>query len=240
MKLLVVEDEKDVASALHIGLSRDGYVVDVAENGNKALEALTFNDYDLLLLDLNLPDMDGLDICRSAREKHPPLLILILTARGKQKDIVTGLDNGADDYLVKPFHLQELLARIRALLRRDLHTREPILRVQEISLDSVEKVVWKSDHRVQLTRKEFGILEYLMRHPNEVISQEELLEHVWGTITNVFSNTVRVHIQSLREKLEDNSATPRYIETIIGTGYRLISLEHGSNEGESLKESADE
>lgn len=236
----MVEDEKDVGNALHIGLSRDGYAVDVAENGNKALEALAVNDYDLLVLDLNLPDMDGVEICRLAREKHPPLLILILTARWKQKDIVTGLDNGADDYLIKPFHLQELLARIRALLRRDLRAREPILRIQEISLDPVEKVVWKSDRRIQLTRKEFGILEYLLRHPNEVISQEELLEHVWGTMTNIFSNTVRVHIQSLREKLEDNSATPRYIETIIGTGYRFISLEHGSNEGESQKESANE
>lgn len=240
MRLLVVEDEKDVADALHVGLSRNGYAVDVANNGNKALDALVVNEYDLLVLDLNLPDMEGLDICRSAREKHPPLLILILTARGKQKDIITGLDNGADDYLLKPFHLQELLARIRALLRRDLRAREPILRVKEISLDQVEKVVWKSDHRIQLTRKEFGILEYLMRHPNEVISQEALLEHVWGTMANVFSNTVRVHIQSLREKLEDNSATPRYIETIIGTGYRFISLEHGSNEGEPLKVSADE
>ena len=240
MRLLVVEDEKDVANALQIGLSRDGYAVDVAENGKMALEALAVNDYDLLVLDLNLPDMDGIDICRLAREKHPTLLILILTARGKQKDIITGLDNGADDYLIKPFHLQELLARIRALLRRDMRVREPILKIQDISLDPVEKVVWKSAHRIQLTRKEFGILEYLMRHPNEVISQEELLEHVWGTMTNVFSNTVRVHIQSLREKLEDNSATPRYIETIIGTGYRFISLEHESNEGEPQKESANE
>ena len=240
MRLLVVEDEKDVANALQIGLSREGYAVDVAENGKMALEALAVNDYDLLVLDLNLPDMDGIDICRLAREKHPTLLILILTARGKQRDIITGLDNGADDYLIKPFHLQELLARIRALLRRDMRVREPILKIQDISLDPVEKVVWKSAHRIQLTRKEFGILEYLMRHPNEVISQEELLEHVWGTMTNVFSNTVRVHIQSLREKLEDNSATPRYIETIIGTGYRFISLEHESNEGEPQKESANE
>jgi len=240
MRLLVVEDEKDVAKALSIGLSRDGYAVDVANNGNKALEALEVNEYDLLVLDLNLPDMDGLEICRLAREKHPPLLILILTARGKQKDIVTGLDNGADDYLIKPFHLQELLARIRALLRRDLRTREPILRIQEISLDPMEKVVWKSDHRIQLTRKEFGILEYLMRHPNEVISQEELLEHVWGTMTNVFSNTVRVHIQSMREKFEDDSTTPKYIETVIGTGYRFIQPENELTKNSSGEERINE
>ena len=159
MKLLVIEDEKDVAIALCRGLTRNGYAIDIAENGNKALDLLETNNYDLMVLDLNLPDVDGLDICRLAHSKQPLLLILILTARGKQKDIITGLDNGADDYLIKPFHLQELLARIRALLRRDTRTREPILKIRDISLDSVEKVVWKADHRIRLTRKEFGILE---------------------------------------------------------------------------------
>ncbi|HEY4693832.1 MAG TPA: response regulator transcription factor [Bellilinea sp.] len=222
MKLLVVEDEKDVASALCRGLTRNGYAIDIAENGNKALDLLETNNYDLMVLDLILPDVDGLDICRLAHIKQPLLLILILSARGKQKDIITGLDNGADDYLIKPFHLQELLARIRALLRRDMRAREQILKIRDISLDSVEKVIWKADHRIRLTRKEFGILEYLMRHPNEVISQEELLEHVWGSSTNIFSNTIRVHIQSLREKLDDNSENSKYIATIIGAGYSFI------------------
>ena len=226
MRLLIVEDEKDVADALFRGLLRNGYAVDVAENGEKTLEAIEVNDYDLLILDLNLPDIDGLEICRLVRDKFPSLLILILTARGKQKDIVNGLDNGADDYLIKPFHFQELLARIRALFRRDIRTREPILKIQNISLDPIEKVVWKSDRRIQLTRKEFGILEYLMRHPNEVISQEEILDHVWGSMVNVFSNTVRVHIQSLRQKLGDDCATPRYIMTVIGIGYRFIQPDH--------------
>ncbi len=236
MKLLVVEDEKDVAIALCRGLTRNGYAVDIAENGNKALDLLETNNYDLMVLDLNLPDMDGLDICRLAHGKQPLLLILILTARGKQKDIVTGLDIGADDYLIKPFHLQEILARIRALLRRDTHTRAPILKIRDISLDSVEKVVWKADHRIRLTRKEFGILEYLMRHPNEVISQEELLEHVWGSSTNIFSNTIRVHIQSLREKLDDNSEKSKYIATIIGTGYSFIRSDEYLIENEEKKQ----
>jgi DNA-binding response OmpR family regulator len=222
MKLLVVEDEKDVASSLNRGLTQNGYAVDVAENGRKALELIDVNGYDLMLLDLNLPDIDGLEVCSIARSKLPMLLILILSARGKQKDIVTGLDSGADDYLLKPFHLQEILARIRALFRRDMHAREPILKIQDISLDPVEKVVWKGAHRIQLTRKEFGILEYLMRHPDEVISQEELLEHVWGSSTNIFSNTIRVHIQSLREKLGDDPENPRYLTTRIGAGYCVI------------------
>ncbi len=239
MKLLVVEDEEDVAIALCRGLARNGYVIDIAENGNKALDLLETNNYDLMVLDLNLPDVDGLDVCRLAHSKQPLLLILILTARGKQKDVITGLDNGADDYLIKPFHLQELLARIRALLRRDTRTREPILKIRDISLDSVEKVVWKADHRIRLTRKEFGILEYLMRHPNEVISQEELLEHVWGSSTNIFSNTIRVHIQSLREKLDDNSEKSKYIATIIGAGYRFIRSDEDLIENEEKKQAFD-
>jgi DNA-binding response OmpR family regulator len=222
MKLLVVEDEKDVAIALDRGLTRYGHAIDVAETGNQALELIDVNNYDLMVLDLNLPDIDGLEVCQIAHKRQPSLLILILTARGEQKDIVTGLDNGADDYLLKPFHFEEILARIRALLRRDMRTRDPILKIQDISLDSVEHVVWKADRRIQLTRKEFSILEYLMRHPNEVISQEELLEHIWDSTSNEISNTIRVHIKSLRENLLDDSANPKYIQTVIGVGYRFL------------------
>ncbi len=234
MKLLVVEDEKDVAIPLNRGLTQNGYAVDIAENGNNALDLIETNNYDLMILDLNLPDMDGLDVCRKARVKQPASLILILTARGDQKDIVKGLDNGADDYLIKPFHLQEILARLRALLRRDMRCREPMLKIHDLTLDSVERALWKAGHRIRLTRKEFGILEYLMRHTDEVISQEELLEHVWGSSTNAFSNTIRVHIQSLREKLDDNFENPKYIMTIIGTGYRFIRSD------EDLPENADQ
>jgi DNA-binding response OmpR family regulator len=199
--------------------------VDVADNGENALRALSVNDYDLLLLDLNLPDVDGLKICSMAREKQPSLLILILSARGNKEDIVKGLNSGADDFLVKPFHFNELLARIRALLRRDMRTRDPILKIQDVGLDTVDKVVWQSNQKIHLTKKEFGILEYMMQHPNEVVSQEDILEHVWGSITNPFTNTVRVHIQSLRMKLGDNPESPTYIETVIGLGYRFMSAE---------------
>ncbi len=224
MKLLVVEDDRDTALSLNRGLSRNGYAVDVVLNGHQALELLAINEYDLMILDLNLPDIDGLEVCRQARCQRPALLIFILTARNKVEEIITGLDHGADDYLAKPFHFVELLARTRALLRRDLRCREPQICVQDIILDPVEKVVWKAGIRVRLTRIEFSILEYLMRHPGEVASQEELLEHIWGSNANDLSNTVRVHIRSLRKKLDDDITNPRYIITVIGTGYQFKSL----------------
>jgi DNA-binding response OmpR family regulator len=141
------------------------------------------------------------------------------------KDIVSGLDNGADDYLTKPFHLQVILARIRALLRRDLRCRDPLIKIKDICLDPAERVVWKAGHHLELTRKEFSILEYLMRHPGEVISQEDLLEHVWSAYTNPLSNTIRVHIQSLRRKLGNESNSQQYIATVIGGGYRFMKPE---------------
>jgi DNA-binding response OmpR family regulator len=225
MKLLIVEDEKDTISILSRGLSRNGYAIDIAVNGQKALEFLAINEYDLMLLDLDLPNIDGLTICEEAHRQRPALLIIILSFRKKINDIVSGLDHGADDYLTKPFHSQEILARIRALLRRDLRCREPQICIKDIIIDPVEHVVWKAGYRIQLTRKEFGILEYLMRHPGESVSQEELLEHVWGSNTNAFSNTIRVHIQTLRKKLADDSNDPQYIATVVGIGYRFTNNE---------------
>ena len=223
MRVLLVEDEKDTALSLRRGLARNGYAVDTSADGQQALDYLAVNEYDLMILDLNLPDIDGLEVCREARCQQPELKLLILTARDKIEDIVTGLDHGADDYLVKPFHFEEVLARMRALLRRDLGYRETQICIKDIILDPVERVVWKAGHRLQLTRKEFNILEYLMRHSSEAVSQEDLLENVWGSVNNVFSNTVRVHIQSLREKLGDTIIEPQYITTVVGIGYRFAN-----------------
>ena len=223
MRLLIVEDEIDLANALARGFRQQGYAVDVATNGERGIFWADVNDYDLLILDLNLPDIDGLDVCRKLRIQKPDLLILILTARDRLEDKVVGLDLGADDYLVKPFHFQELLARVRALLRRKgLGAHQPILKWEDLELDPVTHTAWQGKRKLNLTRKEFAILEYFMRHPGKVISQEELLEHVWDVNANPFTNTVRVHIRSLRRKLGDNAENPRYIKTVVGAGYCLI------------------
>lgn len=221
MRLLVIEDEPDIASALEKGLRQVGYAVDTALDGERGSELALVNDYDLLILDLNLPGVDGLEVCHRVRAECPSLLILMLTARSRPDERVAGLDLGADDYLVKPFHFAELTARVRALLRRDLRVRVPLLQYKDVKLDPAARVVWKGNRRVELTSKEFGILEYLLRHRGEIVSQEAMLEHVWDMQTNPLTNTVRVHINSLRRKLEDIAETPRYIETIVGQGYRV-------------------
>src|SRR5260370_11095261 len=226
MRLLVVEDELDIAHAVAKGLRQQGYAVDVAYDGEQGWKLAEVNEYDLLILDLNLPEMDGLELCRRLRASRPSLLILMLTARSLPDERVTGLEQGADDYLVKPFYFAELTARIRALLRRDMRVRTPLLQYEDLKIDSTARVVWQGKRRLELTSKEFGILEYLLRHMGEIVSQEALLEHVWDMRTNPLTNTVRVHVNSLRRKLGDLAETPRYIETVVGQGYRLDTPSH--------------
>ncbi len=221
MRLLVIEDEEDLTQALARGLRQEGYAVDIALDGLQGLNFALINEYDLLILDLNLPEMDGLEVCQRLREARPELLILMLTARNGPLERVVGLDMGADDYLSKPFLLAELMARVRALLRRDVRVRTPLLSYKDLKMDPIARVVWFGKRRLDLTGKELGILEYLLRHQGEIVSQEALLEHVWDMKANPLTNTVRVHINSLRRKLEDMAETPQYIETIIGQGYRL-------------------
>jgi DNA-binding response OmpR family regulator len=222
MRLLVVEDEEDLAEGLRVGLARTGYAVDVALDAAEAYDRLTVNEYDLMLLDVNLPDGDGFTLCRSLRngEVETPgdgdLRVLMLTARGGLDDRVRGLDEGADDYLVKPFALAELLARIRALLRRDTAGTSSVLTVGEVVLDVARHVATLRGERLTLTPKEFGVLEYLMIRPGHVVSSEELLEHVWDANADPFTQTVRVTVGTLRRKLGEGS-----IETVVGRGYRL-------------------
>ncbi|MGH3716630.1 MAG: response regulator transcription factor [Micromonosporaceae bacterium] len=225
MRLLVVEDEADLVEAIRLGLVRAGYAVDAALDATDAEEKLQVNTYDLVLLDLNLPDRDGFELCRSIRRGEldgtgPEVRILMLTARGALTDRVRGLDEGADDYLVKPFALAELLARVRALLRRDAGGGSAVLTVGELTLDTARLTAYRGDRPLRLTRKEFGVLEYLMTRPGHVISAEELLEHVWDEHADPFSNTVRVTVGTLRRKLSE-AGEPTLIDTVIGRGYRL-------------------
>ena len=221
MRILVIEDEEDLANAIAKGLRKQGYAVDTAFDGESGWEAAEINDYDLLVLDLNLPGLNGLEVCRRLRTSQPHLLILMLTARSQPYQRVEGLDLGADDYLVKPFHWGELMARVRALLRRKTHDRKVLLQCGDLTLDPTAQVAALGNQRLRLTGKEFSILEYLMRHPGKVIGQQELLEHIWDDSANAFTNAVRVHINSLRRKLEEDAKRPRYIETVIGKGYRM-------------------
>jgi DNA-binding response OmpR family regulator len=223
MRLLLVEDELELAEAVQLGLVRAGYAVDHAGSVSAAYERLTVNAYDLLLLDLALPDGDGFGICRAIRSGDLPvaggadLRVLMLTARGALEDRVRGLDDGADDYVVKPFALDELLARVRALLRREVRGGSAVLTVGELSLDTARHEAWRGPRKLSLSPKEFAVLEYLMTRPGHVASAEELLEHVWDENVDPFTQTVRVTVGTLRRKLGE----PAVIETIVGRGYRL-------------------
>jgi DNA-binding response OmpR family regulator len=226
MRLLLVEDEEDLVETVRPRLVREGYAVDVATTVAEALEKLPLNAYDLLVLDLRLPDGDGLELCRRVRagELDAPggaeLRILMLTARAALDDRVRGLDAGADDYLVKPFSLAELLARLRALLRRDAAGETDDLRVGDLVLDPTRHQAWRAGRPLRLTRKEFGVLEHLMRHPGQVVSAAELLRQVWDEHADRLTETVRVTVGTLRRKL-NGDGEPSVIETVPGKGYRL-------------------
>src|SRR4249920_2299657 len=225
MRILVVEDELDLAGAVAAGLRREGYAVDVAGDGRAALERLDVNAYDMVCLDLNLPDVDGLDICRhvvsAETEQEGAPRILVLSARDHVEDRIAGLDHGADDYLVKPFALGELTARVRALLRRETNGSGAVVRWGEIELDAARHRVTVGGRPVELTVKEFALLRFFLIHPDEVHSAERLLEHVWDEHADPFTNTVRVTISNLRRKLAE-SADRQPIETVTGRGYRLV------------------
>lgn len=223
MRLLVVDDEEDLASAVAEALRREGYAVDVALTGQDALDRLIVNPYDLVLLDLTLPDIDGIEVCRLIRTDpmfDPYTRVLMVTARDSVADRVTGLDQGADDYLVKPFALPELSARVRTLLRRETAGGDAVLLAGELALDTARQLVSWHDQPIELTTKEFSLLRYFMSHQGEVLSQERLLEHVWDEMLDPFTNTARVTVGTLRRKL--TAATgENFIETVIGSGYRF-------------------
>ena len=223
MRLLVVDDEVELAEAVARGLRRDGYAVDLAFDGAEALEKLAVNGYDLVCLDLTMPGVGGREVCRRIRSDDlagPPPRVLMLTARDALEDRVAGLDDGADDYLVKPFAFPELLARVRSLLRRDAGTSTALIAVGDLELDTARHVARRAERTLDLTAKEFALLRYFMTHPGLVLSQETLLEHVWDEYADPFTNTVRVTVGTLRRKLAVDDE-PQLIETVVGRGYRL-------------------
>lgn len=225
MRILVVDDEPDLADAIAASLRREGYAVDVVNAGQEALDRMVVNPYDLVLLDLTLPDIDGLDICRAIRTDpmfDPTTRILMVTARDSIEERVRGLDDGADDYLIKPFALPELSARVRTLLRRETTGGDSVLLAGQLALDTARQLVSWHGEPIELTTKEFSLLRYFMIHEGEVLSQERLLEHVWDEMLDPFTNTARVTVGTLRRKLA--AATGHtLIETVIGSGYRFVA-----------------
>jgi DNA-binding response OmpR family regulator len=225
---LIVEDETDLAAAVATGLRREGYAVDVANDGEEALEKLGYTEYDLICLDLTLPRVDGIEVCRRIRSgdtASTAARVLMLTARDGVTDRVAGLDEGADDYLVKPYAFAELTARVRTLLRRDAGRTGAVLRVGDLALDTARMSATRGARELDLTAKEFALLRYFMAHAGEVLSTEDLLEHVWDEFTDPFTNTVRVTVGTLRRKLSAGGEPP-VIETLIGSGYRLLDRPH--------------
>lgn len=223
MRVVVVEDEHRLANALKRGLEQQSFAVDVMHDGVKALDHLMIHHsvYDLVILDLMLPGADGLKICSTLRGEGITVPILILTAKDQTIDKVTLLNSGADDYMTKPFALAELVARSNALLRRPEHSYPQELKGADLRLDVGNHKVYREDEEIQLTVKEFAILEFFMRNPDQVLDRERILDHVWDFNFNSFSNVVDVHVKNLRKKLGKPKNKDEYIETVSGVGYRF-------------------
>ncbi len=222
MRILIVEDEAAIAQAVKKMLEHEGFAVDWIADGNEARQRISLyrKEYDLVILDLMLPGVSGHDICQSVRNDGVDMPILILTARDLVQDKVSLLNSGADDYLAKPFSFEELFARIKALLRRPKETLPVVLSVGTLSLDTKTRNVSFRKKMLELTTKEYALLEYLMRHPDEVIDRERIMDHLWGFEFDSFSNVVDVHIKNLRKKLDPKKGR-EILETVRGVGYRL-------------------
>jgi two-component system OmpR family response regulator len=218
--VLVVEDEVKMAGLLKRGLEEEGYAVDMSGTGHDALWLASENPYDAVVLDIMLPDIDGFEVCRRLRAAGRWSPVLMLTARDAVPDRVSGLDAGADDYMTKPFSFAELLARLRAMVRRGATERPPFLAVGDLTLDPATRGVSRAGTPVELTAKEFALLEYFMRHPGEVLSRTRLIDHVWDFAYEGDSNVVDVYVRYLREKV-DRPFGSGSIETVRGAGYRL-------------------
>jgi len=220
MRILVVEDEKKVASFIKKGLEEEYYAVDVAYDGETGLYMAEVNEYDLIVLDLMIPKIDGLEVLKRIRSKKNNVPILVLTAKDTVEDIVKGLDSGCDDYLTKPFIFMVFLARIRALLRREKIEKEPLLKIADLTLSPVTHKVARRGKEIELTSKEYALLEYFMRNPDKVLTRTMIAEHVWDYHFDSMTNVVDVYVNYLRRKI-DKDFEPKLIHTLRGVGYIL-------------------
>jgi len=224
VRILLVEDELKVASFIRSALEEQSYAVDVSHDGEEGYDLAESTDYDLIVLDIMLPKVDGFQVLRRLRTRKPALPVLILTARGSVEDRVRGLDLGADDYLVKPFALAELIARVRALLRRGVREVVNDLRIDDLVLDAARRRVTRAGKPIDLSNKEYSLLEYLMRNANHVVTRSMIAEHVWDASFDSFTNVIDVYINHLRNKI-DRNAPRKLIQSVRGVGYRLSASE---------------
>ncbi len=220
MRILLVEDNRRLSDSLRTILTDEGYAVDAAYDGVEGEEMALLTAYDVIILDILLPKRDGIEVCRSLRDQRVTTPVLMLTARDAVDDRVQGLDSGADDYLVKPFEVKELRARLRALLRREASQKGAHLEVADLRLDPASHYAWRGETALDLTAKEFALLEYLMRNTNRLVTREMVTQHLWDYDHNISSNVVDVYIRRLRRKVDDPYAV-KLIETVRGAGYRL-------------------
>lgn len=229
MRILVVEDEKKLANFIKHGLEEEKYIVEVANDGEKGLELAMNNHYDAILLDVMLPGKDGFTILRELRNAGISVPVMMLTARGATEDRVMGLDLGADDYLPKPFSFEELAARLRSILRRTSPEKSTKLQCGDLVLDTVTHFAYRGGKEIELTTKEYALLEFLMRNKNRIVSRSSILQHVWKHSFDPESNIIDVYIKRLREKIETDPNSPQLIQSIRGVGYRIREVEENSN-----------
>lgn len=222
MKILVIEDEHRIAQSIKKGLEQERHVVDVAYTGTEGYDFATDEEYEVIVLDRMLPEMDGLALCKKLREENIHTPVLMLTARSQVEDKVSGLDAGADDYLTKPFSFEELLARIRALTRRPAKSLSMSLSVSDLTLHPATFEVYRDKTQINLSSKEFALLEYLLRHANKIVTKQQIINHVWDYDSNILPNTVEVYIKNLRNKIDTPFSNKKaLLNTVRGFGYKI-------------------
>lgn len=220
MRILIVEDEVKLAHAMKRALELQKYAVDVVNSGKDGYDFAMGEDFNLIILDVMLPEMDGIEICKRIRAAGIHTPVMMLTAKGQISDKVTGLDVGADDYMVKPFSFEELFARVRALVRRPTQTNEPVLSIKDLTLDPKTFTVKRGESRIELSTKEFSLLEYLLRNKNAVLHKDQIISHVWNYDSDILPSTIEVHVKHLRDKI-DVKGQDSLIHTIRGRGYTI-------------------